>query len=99
MSEMISETHTGNCIPVTAGEPASLGTAELSQTLREALQSVEDSIKELNAALRQAVEAGATIELRRRGRVHSGDGCWADQMAPLVVPKYAQQQAWPLSEI
>jgi hypothetical protein len=36
------------------------------------------------------VEAGATIELRRRGRVHSGDGCWADQMAPLVLPKARQ---------
>jgi hypothetical protein len=86
MSEMISETHTGNCIPVTAGEP-SLDGVELSTSLRDALQSVEDSIEELNAALRQAVEAGATVELRRRGRVHSGDGCWADQMAPLVLPK------------
>jgi hypothetical protein len=36
------------------------------------------------------VDAGATIELRRRSRVHSGDGCWADQMAPLVLPKTAQ---------
>ena len=89
MSEMISETHTGNCIPVTAGE-ASLDGVELSASLRDALQSVEDSIEGLNAALRQAVEAGATVELRRRGRVHSGDGCWADQMAPLVLPKVRQ---------
>ena len=89
MSQMISETHTGNCIPVTAAEP-SLEGVELSESLRDALQSVEDSVEELNAALRQAVEAGATIELRRRGRVHSGDGCWADQMAPLVLPKMAQ---------
>ena len=90
MSEMISETHTGNCIPVTAGEPISLDGVELSGALRDALQSVEDSIEELNAALRQAVEAGATIELRRRGRVHSGDGCWADQMATLVLPNTRQ---------
>ena len=87
MSEIISETHTGNCIPVTAGELDSLDGVQLSGALRDALQSVEDSIDELNAALRQAVEAGATVELRRRGRVHSGDGCWADQMAPLVLPK------------
>jgi hypothetical protein len=87
---MISETHTGNCIAVTAGEPASLDGTELSDALRDALQSVEDSIEELNVALRQAMEAGATIELRRRGRVHSGDGCWADQMAPLVLAKSAQ---------
>ena len=87
MSEIISATHTGNCIPVTAGEVSSLEGVALNDEVREALQSVEDSIEELNAALRQAVEAGATIELRRRGRVHSGDGCWADQMAPLVLPK------------
>ncbi|MBV9570026.1 MAG: hypothetical protein JO056_02165 [Alphaproteobacteria bacterium] len=60
---------------------------KLSKALREALRSVEASIEELNTALKQAVEAGATIELRRRGRVHSGDGCWADQMAPLVVAR------------
>ena len=60
---------------------------KLTEELRDALQSVEDSIEELNAALRQAVDAGATIELRRRGRVHSGDGCWADQMSTLVLPK------------
>ena len=87
MSEIISATHTGNCIPVTAGEVSSLEGVALNDEVREALQSVEDSIEELNAALRQAVEVGATIELRRRGRVHSGDGCWADQMAPLVLPK------------
>ena len=90
MSEMISATHSGNCIPVTAGELDSLDGVHLSETLRDALQTVEDSIEELNAALRQAVEAGATVELRRRGRVHSGDGCWADQMAPLVLPKNGQ---------
>ena len=87
MSEMIPATHTSNCIPVTAGDVSSLDGVALSAELRDALQSVEDSIEELNAALRQAVDAGATIELRRRGRVHSGDGCWADQMAPLVLPK------------
>jgi len=87
MTEVIANTHTGNCIPVTTGEGFSLEGVKLSKALREALRSVEASIEELNTALKQAVEAGATIELRRRGRVHSGDGCWADQMAPLVVAR------------
>ncbi|HEX3653207.1 MAG TPA: hypothetical protein VHU18_10330 [Rhizomicrobium sp.] len=86
MSQMISATHNGNCIPVT-GDESPLDSVQLNEELRDALQGVEDSIEELNAALRQAMEAGATIELRRRGRVHSGDGCWADQMATLVLPK------------
>jgi hypothetical protein len=87
MSDMISATHNGNCIPVIAGDESSLDSLRLTEELRGALQTVEDSIEELNAALRQAVDAGATIELRRRGRVHSGDGCWVDQMATLVLPK------------
>ncbi len=87
MSQMISATHNGNCIPVTADDGASLDSVKLTEQLRDALQGVEDSIEELNAALRHAMEAGATVELRRRSRVHSGDGCWADQMATLVLPK------------
>ena len=87
MSDMISATHNGNCIPVIAGDDSSLDSLRLTEELRGALQIVEDSIEELNAALRHAVDAGATIELRRRSRVHSGDGCWADQMATLVLPK------------
>jgi hypothetical protein len=87
MSDMVSNTHTGSCIPVIAGEAVSMEGLALSHELRAALQGVEESIEDLNAALRQAVEAGATVELRRRGRVHSGDGCWADQMTPLVLQK------------
>ncbi|HEY1638483.1 MAG TPA: hypothetical protein VGF62_08170 [Rhizomicrobium sp.] len=90
MSQMISDTHTGNCVPVIAGDEPPFESVKMTEELRDALQSVEDSIEELNAALRHAVDAGATIELRRRSRVHSGDGCWADQMAPLVLPKTAQ---------
>jgi len=90
MREMMSETAGATCIPVTAGDETTLESVELSTELRGVLESVEASIEELNAALRQAVEAGATIEMRRRGRVHSGDGCWADQMAPLVLPKVRQ---------
>lgn len=59
----------------------------LTPELRAALRHVERSIEEMNDALRNAAQAGATIELRRRARVHSGDGAWADQMAPLVVAK------------
>lgn len=56
----------------------------LSPMLRTALKQVEQSVAHMNETLKIAVEAGVTIELRRRHRVHSGDGCWADQMAPLV---------------
>jgi hypothetical protein len=56
----------------------------LTPQLREALAAVEASVAQMNATVQRAMEAGVTIELRRRHRVHSGDGRWADQMAPLV---------------
>src|SRR5207237_3336087 len=62
---IISATRDGNCISLTAGDVSSLDGMTPSEELRDALRSVEDSIEELNAALRQAVEAGATIALRR----------------------------------
>jgi hypothetical protein len=86
-SDMILENHSGHCIGVTTGESALMDGETLTPELRDALQGVEQSIEDLNTALRNAMEAGATIEVRRRARLHSGDGCWADQMAPLVLPK------------
>jgi hypothetical protein len=59
----------------------------LTPQLREALKMVERSIEHMNQALRHAAEAGAVIEVRRAARAHSEDGCWADQMEPLVLPK------------
>jgi hypothetical protein len=56
----------------------------LTPELRAELRSVEASVQQLNASVQRAMKAGVIIELRRRHRVHSGDGCWADQMAPLV---------------
>ena len=60
----------------------------LTPKLRDALRQVERSIEDMNDALRHAAQAGATIELRRRARVHSGDGAWADQMAPLILSQH-----------
>ena len=75
----------GHCIAVDTGHVPAVANDDLTPKLREALEHVEQSIEDLNAALRKAVEAGATVELRRRGRVHTDEGCWADQMAPLVL--------------
>jgi class 3 adenylate cyclase len=85
--DIISASHSGHCVSIEAGKAPSLDSGGLTPELRDALEMVEHTIEDLNAALRQAVQAGATIELRRRARIHSGDGCWVDQMAPLVLPK------------
>jgi hypothetical protein len=87
--ETISNTHSGHCTTVDTDHKPATADDELTPEMRDALKAVAHTVHRLNAALRHAVEAGATIELRRRARVHSGDGCWADQMSPLVLPKKA----------
>jgi hypothetical protein len=86
-TEAMSHTHSGHCVAVDTDRKPAIEDRDLTPALRDALRTVAHSVHRLNAALRQAVEAGATVELRRRARVHSGDGCWADQMTPLVLPK------------
>ena len=86
-SDMILENHSGHCVKVDTDRKQAVADDDLTPEMRDALKAVANNVHRLNAALRQAVEAGATVELRRRARVHSGDGCWADQMTPLVLPK------------
>ena len=74
-------------MPVLTDHHVTSDSERLTPELRQALKQVERSVEHMNDALRHAAEAGATIELRRRARVHSGDGAWADQMAPLVLAK------------
>jgi hypothetical protein len=87
--DVFSSENGGGC-PLPADErlPADAGltskTQSLTPQLREALEAVEASVAEMNETVRRAMEAGVIIELRRRYRVHSGDGRWADQLAPLV---------------
>ena len=88
--QAMSHSHSGHCVAVDSEKEPAVANEDLTPELRDALKTVAHSVHRLNAALRQAVEAGATVELRRRARVHSGDGCWADQMAPLVLPKTKQ---------
>lgn len=55
-------------------------------TRREtAIRRVADQMHRLNHAIAQAVEAGATVELLRCSRYHSGSGQWGDQMQPIVT--------------
>jgi hypothetical protein len=87
--EAISNTHSGHCATVDTDRKPAIADDELTPEMRDALKAVAHTVHRLNTALRHAVEVGATVELRRRARVHSGDGCWADQMSPLILPKKA----------
>ena len=85
--ETMSHSHFGHCVAVDAAKTPAVADDDLTPEQRDALKAVAHTVHRLNTALRHAVEVGATVELRRRARVHSGDGCWADQMTPLIVPK------------
>ncbi|NAZ38129.1 hypothetical protein [Rubellimicrobium sp. CFH 75288] len=49
------------------------------------LDAVREAAAQLNAAIRDAVDAGLAVELTRAARHHSGQGCWGDQMRAMVV--------------
>jgi len=85
--EMQAKPGKGCCsMPTLSDRYVTSDSQSLTPELRNALKRVERSIEHMNDALRHAAQAGATVELRRRERVHSGDGSWADQMAPLILP-------------
>ena len=45
-----------------------------------ALRSIDDAILRTNQAVRNAVEAGISVELLRHSRHHNGQGHWGDQI-------------------
>jgi len=49
------------------------------------MEAVSHQIDRLNAAIREAVDAGLSVELHRAERHHCGQGCWGDIMRPVIV--------------
>lgn len=56
-------------------------TTELDMSIRR----MADLVHRLNRAVAEVVEAGATVELMRCSRYHSGNGRWGDQTQPIVL--------------
>ncbi len=57
----------------------------LTEAQMERIEEVAQRIEELNAAVREAVNAGLSVELNRSERHHCGGGCWGDLMKPVIV--------------
>lgn len=53
----------------------------------KALRRVSDAIHRANTEIALALEAGFSVELARKNRLHDGQGNWADQMVPMVRSK------------
>lgn len=61
------------------------GTDTLSDRQRAGMEAVARELVRLNAAIREAVDSGLSVELHRSERYHCGGGCWGDMMRPVIV--------------
>jgi hypothetical protein len=51
------------------------------------VRRIADAVHRTNEAIRQAVDAGISVELIRVSRYHEGQGNWGDQMIPVIRDK------------
>ncbi len=61
------------------------GTLALTDAQMDRIEAVSEQLDRLNAAIREAVDAGLSVELQRAERHHCGAGCWGDIMRPVIV--------------
>ncbi len=66
-------------------ETQNTATIALNDAQSACLSDIAGQIDALNAAMRSAVEAGMTIELKRASRHHQDGGFWGDIIAPSIV--------------
>jgi hypothetical protein len=52
-------------------------------------QALSQQAEALNTAMREAVEAGLSIELQRMSRHHRNGGFWGDILQPTIVKQGA----------
>lgn len=57
----------------------------LTDAQMDRIEAVAAQLDRLNAAIREAVESGLSVELHRSERHHCGGGCWGDLMRPVIV--------------
>jgi hypothetical protein len=60
-------------------------TNTLSKQQQHSFQALAQQAENLNTAMRQAVEAGLSIELQRLSRHHRNGGYWGDILMPMIV--------------
>jgi hypothetical protein len=62
-----------------------MSNASLSQHQASTFQALAQQAENLNIAMREAVEAGLSIELQRLSRHHRDGGFWGDILQPTIV--------------
>ncbi len=66
-------------------ENQSLAQIDLNDQQANCMAALANQIDALNETMRNAVETGLSIELRRTSRHHQGGGYWGDIIAPNVI--------------
>jgi hypothetical protein len=61
--------------------------SQLSVLQASTFQALAKQAEILNIAMREAVEAGLSIELQRMSRHHRDGGFWGDILAPTIVKR------------
>ncbi len=61
--------------------------SQLSEHQASTFQALAQQAENLNIAMREAVEAGLSIELQRLSRHHRDGGYWGDILAPMIVKR------------
>lgn len=61
--------------------------SQLSVLQASTFQALAKQAEVLNIAMREAVEAGLSIELQRMSRHHRDGGFWGDILAPTIVKR------------
>lgn len=59
--------------------------SQLSEHQALTFQALAKQAESLNTAMREAVEAGLSIELQRLSRHHRNGGFWGDILQPTIV--------------
>jgi hypothetical protein len=59
--------------------------SQLSDRQVSSFQALARQAENLNIAMREAVEAGLSIELQRMSRHHRDGGYWGDILQPTIV--------------
>jgi hypothetical protein len=57
----------------------------LTSHQQSCLAALTSNIEQMNITMRQAVEAGLSIELRRASRHHQAEGNWGDIIKPTII--------------
>ena len=72
-------------LPARVKERAAQQSPLMNDDQQTIIRILANELHRLNYTIMKAVEAGASVELSRAARHHSGDGNWGDLLVPVIM--------------